>query len=118
MRHVTNFYKNLYDYKETTENYDDLLTGVPTINEMDRELLDQEITLTELETTLKDCGDSAPGPDGIPYKVYRALWDQTGPFILDSWKYSSLIGILPYDQRLSAITLLPKQGIKDISEVS
>jgi len=84
MTHVKIFYKNLYNYKDTTENYDDLLTGVHRIDKADRVLLDQEITLTELETTLKDCKDSAPGRDGILYKVYRALWDQIGIFILDS----------------------------------
>jgi len=110
MSHITNFYSNLYNSKDTSENFDDLLSDLPKLDANDRRMLDREITLEELKSTLDECKESAPGPDGITYKVYQALWDQLGSFILDSWKYSLLIGILPYDQRLSAITLLPKQG--------
>ena len=110
IEHVTQFYTDLYNEKETETNYDDLLSDCPTLNDSDRATLDREITLEELEKVIKICGDTAPGPDGIPYKVYRKLWTQTGPFLLDSWKYSKSIGLLPYDQRLSIITLLPKEG--------
>jgi len=58
----------------------------------------------------------APGPDSIPYKVYKKLWWQTGPFLLNAWTYSLQLGILPYDQRLSIITLLPKEG-KDTTKI-
>ena len=80
------------------------------LNQGERDLLDKPITLEELHQVLKGCGDTSPGPDGIPYKVYRKLWTILGPFLLDSWKYSVSINILPNDQRVSAITLLPKQG--------
>ena len=110
MTHITSFYTDLYDEKHTDTNYDDLLSDLPTLNDTDRSNMDREITLDELQRTLNECGDTAPGPDGIPYKIYRKLWDQLGQLLLDAWKYSFIIGKLPYDQRLSAITLLPKQG--------
>ncbi len=116
MKHITEFYKTLYDEKETETNFDDLLSECPALDDDDREGLDREITLEELERVLKETGDSAPGPDGIPYKVYRKLWAQTGPFLLNAWKYSLQVNILPYDQRLSAITLLPKEG-KDLDKI-
>ncbi len=110
MEHVTNFYKNLYDEKSTNDNYDELLSDLPRLNAQEKALLDRPITLDELKTVLDGCKESAPGPDGISYKVYKKLWTQTGPFLLDAWKYSNSIGILPLDQRISAITLLPKVG--------
>ena len=110
MNHVTEFYSNLYDNRETSDNFDDLLSDLPTLNDEDRRLMDLPITLDELRQVVNECGDSAPGPDGIPYKVYRNLWSQLGPFLLEAWKYSTNIKILPLDQRVSAITLLPKQG--------
>jgi len=110
MSHVTDFYAKLYDNKETETNYNDLLSDLPSLKDEDNRILDGEITLEELRSVLNDCNDTAPGPDGIPYKIYRKLWNELGSFLLDSWKYSISIGILPLDQRISTITLLPKQG--------
>jgi exonuclease III len=110
MEHVTNFYEKLYSYKETNDNCDNFLSDLPKLNVEDNRMLDQEITLEELKKVVDGCGDSAPGPDGISYKIYRKLWPIVGHFLLDAWKYSLSIGILPLDQRVSAITLLPKVG--------
>ena len=65
MEHVTQFYKNLYDEKETESNFDELFSDSPVLNGMERESLDREITLDELEKVVNECGNSAPGPDGI-----------------------------------------------------
>jgi len=113
MTHVTDFYSALYDKKDTDDDYDELLSDLPTLNQEDRNMLDAEITLDELRRVLNGCGESAPGPDGIPYKIYRILWQQIGQILLDSWKYSLIKGHLPDDQKLSVITLLPKSG-KDL----
>jgi len=110
MEHVTDFYKQLYDHKETDENFDSLLSDLPTLNNEDRSYLDREITLEELKLVIDSCDETAPGPDGIPYKVYKRLWSTVGQHLLDAWKYSLSIGLLPLDQRISAITLLPKSG--------
>jgi len=110
MHHVTNFYKNLYDDKETNDNYNVLLSDLPKLNEVERRSIDADITLEELKQVLDECNESAPGPDGISYKVYKKLWTSVGTYLLDAWKYSKSIGILPLDQRVSAITLLPKVG--------
>jgi len=116
MKHITEFYSELYNEKNTNESYDDLLSDCPSLSNEDRTTLDREITLEELKSVLNECKDSAPGPDGIPYKVYKKLWPQLGAFLLDAWKYSFEIGKLPSDQRLSIITLLPKEG-KDLSKI-
>ena len=116
MNHVTSFYQTLYEEKETDDNYDDLLSDLPELNEEDRKELDKRITLEELEKTLKGCMDTTPGPDGIPYKVYKALWPEVGHLLLDAWNHSVTTGMLPEDQKISCITLLPKSG-KNIEKI-
>jgi hypothetical protein len=67
---INNFYSNLYNEKESIiEEDDDYLKDQPQLSDEDRCNLDREITLEELEITLKECKDSAPGPDGIPYSM-------------------------------------------------
>jgi exonuclease III len=108
---IKNFYSNLYNEKESIIDEDDeYLKDLPQLSEEDRRKLDCEITLEELVKTLKECKDSAPGPDGIPYSVYLHFWDRMGPVLLRSWKHSIIIGKLSDGQRLSTITLLPKEG--------
>jgi len=118
MDHVTTFYTKLYDEKETHDNFDDLLSDLdlPTLNDEDRRYLDNPISLEEMERTLKECQNTAPGPDGIPYVVYKSMFRLLGPYLLDAWNYSIQKGILPEDQRTSCITLLPKEG-KDLTKI-
>jgi hypothetical protein len=72
--------------------------------------------LGDLETALKSCKDTSPGPDGIPYLVYKRLWDTVGPYILRSWLHSVETGLLPPSHLESIITLLPKEG-KDSKDI-
>jgi exonuclease III len=116
MNHVTEFYSSLYDHRETNDNYDYLFADLPKLQSKDNETLDQPITTEELKQVVDGCNESAPGPDGLPYKIYKKLWDLVGDFLLDSWKYSLSIGTLPLNQRMSTITLLPKPG-KDLDKI-
>ena len=110
MSHVKTFYETLYDDKTPDDNYDDFFSDVPKLNDEDNAWLDRDIGLDELLKTVRGCSESSPGPDGITYKVYQDLWNQLGPILLDAWKYSVSQKLLPEDQRISAITLLPKLG--------
>jgi len=116
MTKTVEFYKQLYNIKDTQENYDDLLSDLPQLDNEERAGLDKEITLEELKRVANSCGELALGPDGIPYEVYKYYWDVLSPILLNSWKYSLQIGILPFEQRLSTITLLPKPG-KDLKRL-
>jgi hypothetical protein len=62
------------------------------------------------------CSESAPGPDGIPYSVYKKYWNIVGPVILAAWKHSLENEKLPPSHLESVITLLPKEG-KDNKEI-
>jgi exonuclease III len=115
---IRNFYENLYaEDKKLNQNYNDFFPECPKLNETQRIEMDKEITLDELEVTIGSCDDSAPGPDGIMYSVYKKLWRILGKHLLECWKYSKSTGILPLSQRNSSITLLPKEG-KDLSQIA
>ena len=75
--------------------------------------------MNELAKALKGCGktDTSPGPDGIPYKLYKKFWNILGPELVKCWEYSMEVGKLSPDQRYSVITLIPKPG-KDTSKIS
>jgi hypothetical protein len=67
-------------------------------------------------SALKSCKDSAPGPDGIPYSVYKKLWGTVGDYVHKAWLHSMKTNTLPASHVESVITLLPKDGknLKDI----
>jgi len=116
---VVNFYSNLYkENNELTHDLDSFYDpDTPSLTDEDRRNLDSPITLDELQKTLRTCKDSSPGPDGIPYKIYKNFWEVLGPFSLRCWNYSCNRGTLPESQRNSSITLLPKEG-KDLSNIA
>jgi len=108
---VVEFYGELYDVDTSLkDNYDFFFPDLPRLTEEDRKMLDKEITLEELRQTLSTCQESAPGPDGIPYLVYKECWEVYGPFILNSWNHCKLSGKLQEFNRSSSITLIPKEG--------
>jgi len=106
------FYKELYDRRDVVDNalVDDLfLSNNPKISESKKVHMDSPITLLDLYGALQTCKDSAPGPDAIPYSVYKHFWHLLGPLLLSSWRYSVEIGKMSQDQRQSIITLIPKK---------
>ena len=108
---VVEFYGKLYNEdKSLKQDYDSFFPELPQLNEEDRAMLDKTITMEEMFTTLKWCTESSPGPDGISYGVYKEFWEVLGPFVLDSWKYSREIGLMPEFNRVSTIMLIPKEG--------
>jgi len=116
-RGITNFYRKLYSSKPTEQTHnDDFYKNCPKLSEDQKQLLDKELNLTELREALSTCKESSPGPDGIPYAIYKKYWKLTGPIILKAWQYSVEKGILPNSHLESVITLLPKEG-KDTGDI-
>ena len=116
---ITEFYKKLYSkVVNHVRNYTDVdfFKLCPKLDEESRKDLDRDITIGELFNTLKNCKESAPGPDGITYKIYRHLWPMVGNFIFDSWQHSIASGLMPPSHLESTLTLLPKDG-KDSREI-
>ena len=104
-REIVIFYKRLYENYDKNElvrleNDDDFfkeLAQVPT-NEVPE--LIKPISLADLTATLHSCGDSAPGPDGIPYSILGLLWPTYGNLLVDAWNYSIGTSKLPPSHKL------------------
>ena len=53
----------------------ELLEGLGSLNNIDRDKLHEEIDLEELEDVIKRCDNNkSPGLDGITYEFYKAVW--------------------------------------------
>jgi exonuclease III len=115
---IKNFYQDLYASKPIDRNIpeDNFYINCPKLSPENKFFMDEPITLKDLTEAIKTCKDSAPGPDGIPYAVYKSLWKLTGQTILDSWNYSLQSGSLAPSHIESIITLLPKEG-KDAEDI-
>jgi exonuclease III len=115
---IRSFYQNLYakneDLKE--EGDEDLYKFCPKLSEKDSTYMDEKLTIVDLEKALATCKESAPGPDGIPYVIYKKFWKSTGHIILAAWNHSLMTGRLTKSHEESVITLLPKDG-KDKSDI-
>jgi hypothetical protein len=107
---ITNFYENLYRKVDLpTSKEDNFFDLCPKLNKHDQIKLDSKISTEEMYKALKSCKESAPGPDGIPYKVYKILWKEVSGILKDSWDYSLSIGKLPASHKESVIILIPKE---------
>ena len=116
-RGITEFYKDLYSAQPKEKINDEAFyDNCPKLTEDQANYLDKALTLKDLEDALSTCKDSAPGPDGIPYSIYRKFWKQTGPVLLEAWNHSVETGNLPPSHLESTITLLPKEG-KDTEDI-
>jgi hypothetical protein len=114
---IRDFYQDLYSIQQPTEVADETFYDkCPKLSPNNKKFMDEKLELRDLWQALGTCKDSAPGPDGIPYVVYRKLWKQTGQTILDAWNYSMTTGTLTTSHVESIITLLPKEG-KDIRDI-
>ncbi len=114
---ITDFYRELYSAKpKEQKNEDNFYEYCPKLSEKQAKYLDNDLTLKELQEALSSCKDSSPGPDGIPFVVYKKYWNFMGPVILRAWKHSINTGNLPTSHLESVITLLPKEG-KDTKDI-
>jgi exonuclease III len=116
---IREFYESLYAAKsreKMNSHNDKFYENCPKLSKEQSIDLDNEITMTDLTKSLNSCKDSSPGPDGIPYLVYKKFWKIAGPIILESWKFSVKQNRLPPSHYESVITLLPKEG-KDNSDI-
>ena len=86
---ITEFYRELYSSQPTEQNNEDnFYKNWPKLSEEQAKFLDNDLNLKELQEALSSCKDSSPGPDGIPYVVYKKYWRFMGPIILSDWKHS------------------------------
>jgi exonuclease III len=115
---ITEFYRKLYSKQDRILSVEDdgYYDECPKLSKEQSELMDKQLSLSELRAALATCKDSAPGPDGIPYSVYKKYWSLAGPIILNSWNHGLCTGIMTKSHLESTISLLPKEG-KDVSDI-
>jgi hypothetical protein len=117
---ITNFYRDLYARRDMVDSgNDDFYKHCPKLSNEQAKSVDATLTNLDLLKALKTCKDTAPGPDGIPYSVYKKYWKIAGPVILDSWIYSVekqclprhiMSLLLPYCLKKEKISLTLKIG--------
>lgn len=109
------YYKHLYTSESNTDptNFDLFLKhlDLPKLNDSQRDILDSPLTTEELKSALDSMNSNkAPGLDGIPPELLKALWDIVAPLILNSFNFALEKGALHRDQNTALITLLLKKG--------
>jgi hypothetical protein len=114
---IKQFYQDLYRVRPRNRNPDrSFYENCPKLSEENKDLMEKNLDLMDLKKALNTCKDSAPGPDGIPYEIYRRYWNITGQILLDAWNFSVENQILPPSHEESVITMLPKDG-KDAGDI-
>ncbi len=81
MKCIRDFYSLLYNKGNNgSENEidDDFFQHCPKLNEKSKQPLDTDILVEELAKAHSSCKESAPGPDGITYKVNKKFWSILG----------------------------------------
>ena len=116
-REILEYYRDIYEGTHHSGSPAEYLADQLQIQNEKLIMLESGITLQELSVSLHSSADSAPGPDGLPYSVYKRFWHLLGPLLLECWEYRLLLGELSPDQRYSVITLIPKPG-KDQSKIN
>jgi hypothetical protein len=117
LRGITDFYKELYSAQPKQKKNDiNFYANCPKLSEEQAKFLDKDLNLKDLQDALSSCKKSSPGPDGIPYIIYKKYWKMMGPIILNAWSFSFKTGSLSSSHLESVITLLPKEG-KDTMDI-
>ena len=115
-RELVSFYSQLYsskgvDTEAQTSFFDE---EVPKLDDEDRNVCEEEITIEELGAALKALTNGkTPGTDGFGTDFYKFWWPQIKDLVYDSLTSAFTSGRLSVEQRRGAITLIPKKG-KDV----
>ena len=111
---VESFYKKLYEKGDSRlvneGKIENFLTYIERLDQNEINILDKKITEIDVLETLKNCSDSAPGPDGIPYSIIKLTWHYFGKLLIDLWEYALITGSLTHSHRSSYLRLIPKEG--------
>lgn len=113
---IKKFYQVLYkNYDDQIEDIDlnDLFTQykihIPKVNEMEQQLLDNNITLSEILCSLKNMkNDKTPGTDGFTTEFFKFFWIDLNKYILKSYQCSFKKGYLSISQTRGIISIIPK----------
>ncbi|CAF2661976.1 unnamed protein product [Rotaria sp. Silwood2] len=109
---ATDFYKDLYDVKTVdTTIWNELFTGLPTLNPIDMICLEHDIGYAKCHNTLKIMPlGRVPGEDGITIEVWRYLFPIIGEYYVRMINVAKCNGHF-HDGFLNAmLTFLKQEG--------
>ena len=109
------FYSDLFSSKPTTpipdSKYDTRTATIPTITEQQKQLLDKDITIEELEQAIKKSKlNKAPGPDGFSNKFFKTFCPELIYWIFRAYVNAIKTNSLSQTIKRGTITCIPKQG--------
>ncbi|GKF42320.1 RNA-directed DNA polymerase, eukaryota, reverse transcriptase zinc-binding domain protein, partial [Tanacetum coccineum] len=80
-----------------------------SLNCMDRETLERQVTLEEIKEAVWDCGSSkAPGPDGYSFAFVKKYWGTIQKDLYDFVNLFFASCVMPNGANSSFFTLIPK----------
>ena len=93
------YYSDLFTSKPTTpipdSKYDYLTDNLPKLPEQQRDILDSDITIEELEFVIKQAKlNKAPGPDGYSNEFFKTCCNELIHWIFRSYKHAITINSL------------------------
>uniref|UniRef100_A0A803J2H9 Reverse transcriptase domain-containing protein n=1 Tax=Xenopus tropicalis TaxID=8364 RepID=A0A803J2H9_XENTR len=109
------YYSTLYDSKinyppETLTQYLSE-TPIPTLSQVEAEVLNREINLEEVTKAIDSFPNGkSPGPDGLPIEWYKTNKDIVAPQLCNLYNMITQGAHLPESMRMATITLILKQG--------
>ena len=116
MKHIANFYEDLYTFEPTETKAQETL-----LNTISRRLPEEVRAGLEGPLTVEECYQAmsnmkhrkSPGSDGFPVEFYLLFWEIVGKDLVEVLNHSHEVSILPLPMRQAMITLAHKKGDKD-----
>jgi hypothetical protein len=85
-------------------------TEIRTINDIDKDAMETEITVEEIASALNDLpNNKTPGCDGLDASFYNFFWPKISNVVFDSIMQGVREGELSIEQKRAILTLLPKK---------
>lgn len=110
LNEVRSFYETLYSEREVEDiNIDALVGEMPSLNDLESDQLEGELSLEEISLALKDMKNGkSPGTDGFQAEFFKVFWKKLGPFVLRSLNEGFRNGELSVSQKEGIIICIPK----------
>ncbi|GJZ38019.1 RNA-directed DNA polymerase, eukaryota, reverse transcriptase zinc-binding domain protein [Tanacetum coccineum] len=102
------FYKRKFQAQDSQVMFSNLPHS-HSLNCMDRETLERQVTLEEIKEAVWDCGSSkAPGPDGYSFAFVKKYWGTIQKDLYDFVNLFFASCVMPNGANSSFFTLIPK----------
>ena len=111
---IHSFYSNLFDRKIAKSNADCInfldTLNLPLISDDHKKHCDADISVDDLKESLFSMSNNkTPGNDGLTAEFYKFFWEDLKDILLESYKYSLIVGELSTSQRQAIIKLIEKK---------